>query len=168
MRNTCMLLVVAMLMNGYAWGDNLATVAMPAKVNKAKKCFFPKSKKRAPAWVCNPQAEGLAVAVVGSSEKSKAGMAYMEQMAAADARVHLLQSLHESVQPEVADSEDTKNKNTADNNSTTKLTSESLTDTKIIKRTYGPNGTLYVLIGIDEMTAQKLREAMSATDSLQK
>jgi len=163
-----MLLFVAMLMSGYAWGNNWATVSTNAKVNKAKKCFFPKSKRRAPAWVCNPHAAGLAVTVVGSSEKSKAGMAHMEQMAAADARVHLLQSLHESVPPEVAGGEDAINKSTVDNSNTTKLTNEALTDTKIIKRTYGPNGTLYVLIGIDEITAQKLREAMSVPDSIQK
>ncbi len=47
---------------------------------------------------------------------------------------------------------------TIDGAAKTKITSESLENTKIIKRSFGPKGRLYVLIGIDEAGAQKLRE----------
>ena len=141
----CILFSVTMTLTGYARGDELPSSAHD-KPKKEKKCLFPKSKKRAPSWVCNPHADGLAQAAVGSAAKSKAGDSFMEQMAVADARKHLAQDLHDAKQPDV------------DNSSTPAssaiVANESLENTKIIKRAYGPNGALYVLVGVDEAGAQ--------------
>lgn len=150
------LLSAALVLSGYAVGDTLAVTAPQAKVGKAKKCLFPKSKKRAPAWVCNAQSDGLAVAVVGSAAKSKAGMAHMEQMAAADARAQLVRNLRGREQKKSASGTDAENSDAAG------ISEETLTGLKIMKRAYAPNGTLYVLMGLDETETQKLREAINA------
>jgi hypothetical protein len=84
---------------------------------------------------------------VGSATKSKAGTSFMEQMAVADARAHLAQKLNESAHPKIESSQDVVNTPENDSAVITKIANESLEDTKILKRSYGPNGTLYILIG---------------------
>ena len=130
-RFSCVLLSAALLLSGHAWSDTPGTTP----VKKAKKCLFPKSKKRAPAWVCDAHIDGLTMAAVGSAAKSKAGTAFMEGMAAADARAQLANKLHGTPQTEAVN--------------------ESLQGSKVLKSTYGPNGTLYVLVGIDEPPTQQ-------------
>lgn len=146
--------------------DALGSTPTPptAKVKKAKKCLFPKSKKRAPNWVCDAQADGWAVAAVGSAAKSGAGISFMEQMAAADARAHLAQSLSSSAQKNISGNANAENKGTTDRDNAliTRIADESLQGTKIIKKIYGPKGTLYVLVGLDETSAKKLNESITA------
>jgi hypothetical protein len=75
---------------------------------------------------------------VGSAAKSDAGIAFMEQQAAADARTKLARRLRGA----------TTNKMTASDGAViTETTHESLRGTKILKSVYGPDGTLYVLVG---------------------
>jgi len=98
-------------------------------------CSFPKSRVIAPLWMCDANAK----TAVGSAAKSEAGISFMEQMAVADARVNLVRNLHSSVQ----------RKNTGDNNTPTSETIDvSMLNTALLNSTYGPDGTLYVLIGI--------------------
>ncbi len=157
----CVLLSVTMVLSGDALGG---TPTATAKVAKAKKCLFPKSRKRAPTWVCDAKVDGLAVTAVGSAAKSGAGISFMEQMAAADARTHLAQNLSGSVQKNIAGSTNAANKGTADRDSAliTRITNESLQGTKVMKKAYSPNGTLYVLVGLDEASAKKLNESIAA------
>ncbi len=150
----CVLLSAALVLSGSAWCDTPNTTTTATNEKNAKKCLFPKSRKRAPLWVCDAHADGLTVAAVGSSAKSKAGLSFMEQQAAADARVHLAQNLHGSRQRKIAGS---------DGASTTLITNASLQGTKILKSAYGPDGTLYVLLGLDEANAKKLRESLTST-----
>lgn len=84
----------------------------------------------------------MAIVAVGSATSSRAGFAHMEQMALADARMHLAQALSEFRHP--------TEKNQHDSAEITKIANESLSGTKIIKSAPGPHGSLYVLIGIDE------------------
>ena len=133
------MLSAAMLSTSFARGEDLTEVGTSSIVKKSPKCLFPKSKKRAPAWVCEAHAEGMAVAAMGSATKSKAGESFMEEMAVADARTHLVQSLSKTRQ----------HKNSASSGeATSQLTDASLENSKVIKHVYGPDGTLYVLIGI--------------------
>jgi hypothetical protein len=141
------LLSVSMCLSGYAWADTQSETK--SKTVKAKKCLFPKSKKRAPAWVCDAHAEGLALAAVGVAPKSKAGLALMEQMAEADARAKLAKEVRGVEQSSAAAAEAA-----ADSEYIT-----ALEGSKVIKHAYGPNGTLYVLMGFDAAEAQKLRGA---------
>jgi hypothetical protein len=161
----CVLLSAVMFLSVDAWGAAPATASATAKVKKAKKCLFPKSRKRAPTWVCDAKVDGLAVTALGLAAKSGAGISFMEQMAAADARTHLAQNLRGSGQKTIARSANAANKDMAGRDSALKprITDESLQGTKVIKKVYGPNGTLYVLVGLDEASAQKLRESATAT-----
>lgn len=144
-----------------------ATQPVPEKVAqlaKEKKCLFPKSRKRAPAWVCGAQADDMTITAVGSSAKSKAGISFMEQMAVADARQKLAQKLQSSVRKQVAQSSVTSTNNPARANDAAivKITNEQLQGSKILKKIYAPNGTLYVLIYLDQAEAEKLREPVGA------
>ena len=160
----CGLLFAVMVLSVDAWGDTQVTATKAAKVSKAKKCLFPKSRKRAPNWVCSAHVNGLAVTAVGSAAKSKAGISFVEQMAAADARAHLVQNLRESVQKKIRGGDDAADKVPADSDNTlmTRITNDSLRDTKIVKSTYGPDGTRYVMVGLDETSAKKLIDSIAA------
>jgi len=154
-----------MLIGAYAFGDSTGTSTQIANVSKPKKCLFPKSKKRAPDWVCNINEDNLAVTAVGSFAKSRAGIAFMEQMAAADARVQLANKLRGSVQQKIAGSEGVP---VNDNDLISQITSEQLQGTKVLKSVYGPRGKLYVLMGFDEEGVQKLHEKIAADYLAQK
>lgn len=132
------MLSATMVCSGHALGD-APTVA--DKVPQSKTCLFPNSHKRAPAWICKPQARGWEVTAVGSATKSDAGIAFMEQQAAADARTKLARQLHGAT-----------TKKTTDRNGavTTDTTHASLRGTRILKSVYGPDGTLYVLVGLEK------------------
>jgi hypothetical protein len=138
----CALLSITMVMSAEAWCDTTSTTSTDSKMQKpmkVKRCLFPKSRKRAPNWICEVHND----TAVGSAAKSKAGIAFMEQMAVADARTHLAQKLHGSVQEK-----------SADHNGTviTTTTNGTLLDTTLMESAYGPNGRLYVLIGIAATT----------------
>lgn len=157
----CVLMSAALILSVDALGGTPTTTG---KVIKAKKCLFPKSRKRAPLWVCNAPADGLAVTAVGSAAKSGAGISFMEQMAAAEARVQLARNLRGTGQKASAGSTDVAGRDTAESDSalTTRIADESLQGTKIMKKAWGPDGTLYVLVGLDAKTAQKLQESINA------
>jgi hypothetical protein len=133
-----MLISTGILLGMNARADELNTATPNDNPKKEIKCLFPKSKKRAPPWVCNAHIDGLTVAAVGSAAKSKAGLAFMEQMAVADARKQLAQDKHDAkqAQPE-------------ENSATSNNTDEPIENTKILQRAAGPHGRLYVLVGVD-------------------
>jgi len=153
------LLSGAMVVSGYAFGVSTGIDTKNAKVSKAKKCMFPKSKKRAPDWVCNAHDDSYELTAVGSFPKSATGIAFMEQMAAADARVHLAEKVRESVHQQIAALEVAE---FDDNLLISTICDTQLQGTRVLKSVYGPRGKLYVLMGIDEADAQKLREAIAA------
>jgi hypothetical protein len=160
----CVLLSATMLQSVVARGDGLAKAATNARVKKAIKCSFPKTKKRAPDWVCSASAEGLAVAAVGSADKSQAGISFMEQMAAADARVQLVRAVRVSVRRRVlADASSSgKEQDGLDGALMTTVTNDTLRGAKVRKSVYGPGGRLYVLMGLDEANANLLIESVTA------
>ena len=160
----CVLLSAMLFPAVDAWGDSQASAATTTKVKKAAKCSFPKSKTRAPDWVCNARAEGLAVAAVGFATKSQAGIAFMEQMAAADARARLVREVRESVRKKVVRGAPVAGSkaNERDGALITTITTDTLQGTKIKKSVYGPNGTLYVLVGLDAANAKLLIETVTA------
>lgn len=155
------LLTTAMAVSLNAYSDTPGKNAKDAKVTK--KCLFPKSRKLAPDWICNEQADNLVVAAVGSFAKSAAGTEFMQQMAAADARVHLAKKLHDPIMKKFMESEDAAVKTSAARDSAVirKITDEQLEGSKILKSVYGPKGTLYILIGFDEAGVQRLNESIT-------
>ena len=128
-------------------------------------CVFPDAPAAAaPGWICDQPVEGVAVSAVGVAEKSAAGHSFMKNMAATDARVQLAQSMKVHVQNMVkqyaettgaADSETVDKVNTS---VTKQITDESLVGTKIFKTRTSPNGTLYVLLGMDASVAATATE----------
>jgi hypothetical protein len=158
------LLSATMFLGNYAVGEDLTTGTTQPTVKKVKRCLFTKSSKRAPLWVCDALAEGLVVTAIGSATKSKAGFAYMQQMALADARTHLAQKLNETSPPKSAGDAEMANTNATESGSEliTKITEVSLEGTQVINRASGPDGTLYVLIGLDDAGVQKVREEAAA------
>lgn len=141
----------------------------PAKVAKVAECVFPGSDKAAPLWVCDGPVEGVAVSAVGSAEKSGAGIDFMKQMAATAARVQLAQTMKVRVNNMVkqfAETTGAGSKETVDkvNTLVTKtITAETLVGSKIFRSIVAPDGTMYVLVGLDEATAQKLTETALKT-----
>ena len=160
---TCVLLSTVTLF-GFA-----GCSSAPAKLEPVTECSFPNSSKPAPIWVCDGPIEGMAVGAVGSAQKSDAGIAFMKQMAATDARVQLAQNVRVQVQNMIKQYVETTgaaSKETVDrvNTSVTKqITDQSLSGTKIFRSITGPDGTLYVLVGLDAVSTQMLTEAAVKT-----
>jgi hypothetical protein len=138
LKHTLMLMILplSLIMTGSARGETPVKKIEAGKVKNLKKCLFPKSRKRAPEWVCKALDDSETVTAVGSFHKSGAGIEFMEQMASADARVNLAKKLRGT--------------------GSKKLTDEQLQGSRVIKKIYGPKGALYILIGIDKAAAQKL------------
>lgn len=163
MRKIIYLLLSAVTAIGFAACSSAPTKDMMAD------CVFPNSKEAAPGWICDQPVEGIPVAAMGSAAKSDAGFSFMKQMAATDARVQLAQNMKVQVQNMIKQYVETTgaaSKETVDrvNTSVTKqITDQSLKSTKIVKSITGPDGTVYVLVGLDEAGAQKLTEAAIKT-----
>ncbi len=114
-------------------------------------------------WVCSARADGFAMAAVGSTPRSAAGISFMEQMAAADARARLARNLRKSVQNRIADRSDAARKKGAREGALiTEIANDSVSGAGVIKSAYGPDGTLYVLVGIDATEANRLVESITS------
>lgn len=133
-------------------------------------CTFPDAPAvAAPGWVCDEPVEGLAVSAVGSADKSGAGLNFMKQQATTAARVQLAQMMKVQVQNMVkqfAETTGVGDSETVDmvNSSVTKqLTDETLVGTRMYKSKTSPNGTLYVLVGLDDNAATLINETALKT-----
>lgn len=140
-------------------------------------CVFPGSDKPAPAWICDAPVEGVAVSAVGIAEPSKAGLSFMKDMAAADARGRLAEQLKVRVEKMVKrylGSTGTTSAEVVDKvaSSTTKtISDQTLIGSKVLKSRMGPNGKLYVLVGLDkdsvsQITEQAVRSSMNNQEAL--
>jgi len=128
-------------------------------------CVFPDAPSAAaPGWICDEPVEGIAVSAVGVAEKSAAGHSFMKNMAATDARVQLAQSMKVHVQnmvkqyAETTGAADTETVDKVNTSVTKQITDESLVGTKIYKTRTSPNGSLYVLLGMDPSVAATATE----------
>ncbi len=156
MRNFLILLLAGnIFLYGMAWADTKNSTSL-----KSKKCYFPKTRKTAPGWICNPQIEPMTFSAVGSAERSEAGNEFMEQMAAADARTILARKMNEAISKKITSANGQTGN--LDNALIEKITSVSLEGTKVINKAYAPNGKVYVLIGLDEAGTQRLYDTVSS------
>ena len=161
--------------NGVRWlllsvvAASLAACGTAKKTEERVECKFPNTTNTAPGWICDEPVAGIAVSAMGSSGKSDAGLSFMRQMAATDARVQLAQAMRVQVQNMIKQYVETTgaaSSETVDrvNTSVTKqITNEMLQGTKIMRSIQGPDGTLYVLVGLDPDSAQKLAETAIKT-----
>jgi hypothetical protein len=161
--------------NGARWllvaamAASLAACGTAKKEEKVVECKFDNSSTPAPGWICDEPVAGIAVSAVGRAEKTAAGVAFQRQMAATDARVQLAQAMRVQVQNMIkqyvettgaADSETVDRVNTSVSK---QITNEMLTGTKILRSIQGPDGTIYMLVGLDPEAAQKLAETAIKT-----
>ncbi len=135
--------------------------------NKAVKtvvadCVFPSTEKAAPGWICDEPVPGLDVQAVGIAEKSAAGISFMKDLAAADARGRLAEQTKVRVSKMVkkylgttgvADSETV---DAAASSTLKTVTSQDLVGSKVYKSRTGPNGRLFVLLGLDAAAAERI------------
>lgn len=141
----------------------------PEKQQAITECFFPGTQDEAPLWVCDQPLEGVEVSAVGSAQKSAAGQGFMRQMAATEARVQLAQNMQVHVTnmiKQYAETTGAADSETVDrvNSSVTKqITDQTLYGTKIVRSINAPDGTLYVLVGLDLVAAQKIAETAIKT-----
>lgn len=144
------------------------TAAPPAPAAPAKvaECVFPNSEKPAPLWVCDGPVEGVAVAATGSHPKTAAGIDFQKTHAATAARVKLATAMKTQVTnmiKQYAETTGVGDKETVDavyTSATKQITNETLVGSKLMRSAQGPDGTMYVLVGLDEAAAAKATEAV--------
>lgn len=160
---------MAITLAGCMGGDSnpIKTVVQSAA---APECAFHDAPGHAaPLWVCDAPVEGVSVQAIGSHEKSAAGMQFMKDQAAASARVTLAQQLRVKVTnmiKQYAETTGAGSSETVDkvNTSVSKLiTAETISGSRIIRSTTSPKGMVYVLVGIDPITAKKATEDVLKT-----
>lgn len=135
-----------------------------------QECYFPDApKQEAPLWVCGAPVDGVNISAVGYTQKSGAGIGFMRQMAATDARVQLAQMVRVQVQNRIrqyAETTGTADAETVDqvaSNVTQQITNESLSGSRIYRVQQSPKGGLFVLVGIDEKNAEAITKAAVKT-----
>jgi len=148
---------------------SIAACSTAPKKEVVSECVFPGSSTAAPLWVCDAPVEGMTVGAVGSAAKSEAGISFMKQMAATDARVQLAQNIKVQVQnmiKQYAETTGAGSSETVDrvNTSVSKqITDQTLQGTKVFRSITSPDGTMFVLVGLDEAAAKKLTETAVKT-----
>lgn len=146
------------------------TSAVKPESKAAAECVFPDAPTQAaPLWVCDAPVEGVAVSSVGSHEKSAAGPAFMKEQAAAAARVNLAQQMKVHVTNMIKQYVETTGaagSETVDkvNTSVSKLiTAETIVGSRVFRSTTSPNGSIYVLVGLDPTVTKEATEKVLKT-----
>jgi hypothetical protein len=155
-----MILVVASVLAG-------CSTPAPAekKVAALPECHFPGTKEAAPDWVCDRPVPGWAVTAAGSAEKTQAGFAFQKQMAMTSARVQLAQQVRVHVAnmvkqfAETTGSGDTETVDKVNTSVTKQITDETVAGSKPIDSVQGPDGVLWVLVGLDDKAVEDLTKA---------
>jgi len=126
-------------------------------------CVFPQTKEKAPPWVCRQgNVEGVAVWEIGSWQKTGAGVGFQQDQAALSGRTRLAQQMRSVVSSGLKQFMGTTGAGATETvdqvaSSTAKsISNESLVGSKIMRTVYAPDGTVYVLVGIDEAAAKKI------------
>ena len=133
-----------------------------AKPAMVADCVFPNTEKAAPGWVCDEPVPGLDVQAVGIAEPSKAGISFMKDLAAADARGRLAEQTKVRVNKMVkkylgtTGVADTETVDAAASSTLKTITSQDLVGSKVYKSRTGPNGRLFVLLGLDAAAAERI------------
>lgn len=150
-------------------GGCSTTQEKPKEPASATTCVYPNSDVIAPDWVCDVPVKDLVLSAVGVAEPSKAGFSYMKDIAAADGRGRLAEQLQVEVKKMVKQYLGTTGKGDSETvdaaaSSTLKtITHQTLVGSRVHQTRTGPNGRLYVLIGIDEAAKTQVVKAAVQT-----
>ena len=141
-------------------------------------CVFPDgSGEAAPGWICDEPVPGIAVSAVGVYGPTKAGISFQKTQAAGDARGKLAEQFQVQVDKMVKSYLGTTgigDAETVDSVSQSVLktvTTDTLYGSKIFKSRVGPDGSMYVLVGLDEentrqAAAQAVQNSMNNDQAL--
>ena len=136
----------------------------PTNNNIVADCVFPNTEKAAPGWICDEPVNNVEVSAVGIAEASKGGISFMKDIAAADGRGRLAEQMQIRVSKMVkkylgnTGVGKTETIDAAASSTIKTVTDQRLSGSKIYKSRTGPNGRLFVLIGIDAENAGKIAE----------
>lgn len=142
----------------------------PQKIEEQAECVFPQSNAKAPIWVCGQGVlEGVAVWAPGSYQKTAAGAAFQQDQATLSGRVRLAQQMRTMITAGVkshiettgsgkGESVDQTAKSTANS-----VTAETLVGSRVYRTAYAPDGTMFVIVGMDETTAKRVVEQAVST-----
>jgi len=150
-------------------GGCSSTKEKPKEPASATTCVYPNSTVIAPDWVCDVPVKSLVLSAVGIAEPSKAGFSFMKDIAAADGRGRLAEQLQGEVKKMVKQYLGTTGKGDSETvdaaaSSTLKtITHQTLVGSRVHQTRTGPNGRLYVLVGIDEAAKTQVVKAAVET-----
>lgn len=153
-----------LLASAVALGLSACTSAPVKEKVTVAECTFPNSEKAAPLWVCDGPAEGVSVAATGSHPKTAAGIDFQKTHAATAARVKLATAMKTHVTnmiKQYAETTGAADQETVDQvftSASKQITNETLVGSRILRSAQAPDGTMYVLVGLDEASAVKATE----------
>lgn len=136
----------------------------PQVLTPVAECAYPGTTAAAPLWICDAPVEGYDITAVGAKEKTAAGVQFQKDQAAASARVALASRMKIQVQnmiKQYAETTGAGDSETVDQVSTSVsklITNETLVGTKIIRSSFAPNGTAYVLVALAPAEVQQIAE----------
>lgn len=134
----------------------------PEPVAAVPDCSFPGTTTPAPGWICDEPVPGVEISAVGVTEPSKAGISFMRDQAAADARGRLAEQVQVSAQKMVKSYlgttgvGDAETVDAAASSTLRTVANQELYGSKIYRSLQAPDGRYFVLMGIDKENAQKI------------
>ncbi len=142
----------------------LAGCAKPKKAaEEVADCVFPQTSAKAPMWVCSQgSVEGVAIWAPGSYQKTAAGAAFQQDQATLNGRTRLAQQvrsvvtsgLKQAIQTTGAGSSETVDQ--VASSAAKSISAETLVGSRVFRTAYAPDGTMFVLVGVDEATAKRV------------
>lgn len=138
---------------------NVTQIPQPITVD----CVFP-NQSVAPGWVCDESVSGLGIQAVGTAEKSYAGHGYMKDMAQAAALSHLAEQFKVKVAKMVKQYigttgiGSTEAVDAAASSTIKMIAANTMEGAKVYKMRIGPEGRMYVLVGLDAEKTKTLVE----------
>lgn len=149
-------------------GSTPNTSSTPAQAAYDDRCKFPGTTELAPSWICEPL-PGWEVTAKGVGEPTAAGYAFQEQMAMTAGRVALAQQfkvhVNNMIKQFAATTGSAKSETVDKVNASVSLqiTEQTLTGSKVIKSVQGPDGKLWVLMGIDAASVEQFTQTAVKT-----
>jgi len=141
----------------------LAACGTKSKKEEVAECVFPQTTAKAPQWVCSQGAvEGVAVWAPGSFQKTAAGPAFQQDQATLSGRTRLAQQMRVVVTSGIKAAIQTTGAGATEtvdqvaSSAAKSISVETLVGSRVFRTAYAPDGTMFVLVGVDESTAKRV------------
>ncbi len=136
----------------------------PAAAAPVPDCVF-SNQTAAPGWVCDEPLPGVEIQAVGIAERSPAGQSYMKDMAKAAALGHLAEQFKVKVAKMVKQyigttgMGDAQTVDAAASSTIKTISSKMLEGARMYRSRTGPEGRMYVMVGLDAEKTKALVKA---------